>query len=57
MTTWMKFEGIMLKETKQRKTNTAWYHSYVDLKRKFIYLFGCQVLVVACEFSAGAFGT
>ena len=23
MTTWMKFEGIMLKETKQRKTNTA----------------------------------
>ena len=23
MTTWMKFEGIMLKETKQRKKNTA----------------------------------
>ena len=52
MTTWMKFEGIMLKETKQRKTNMAWYHSYVDLKKNlFIYLavpgFGCGMWILS----------
>ena len=44
--------GIMLKETKQRKKNTAWYHSYVDLKKiLFIYLavpgFGCGMWILS----------
>ena len=34
VTTWMDFEGIMLSEVSQRKTNTAWYHVYVESKKK-----------------------
>ena len=28
--TWMNSKGIMLSEISQIKTNTAWYHLYVD---------------------------
>ena len=28
--TWMHLEGIMLKEISQRKTNTVWFHLYVE---------------------------
>ena len=57
MTTWMRLEGIMLRETKQRKMNTAWYHSYVDLKKGYLFIWLHQILVVEREFSVGAFGT
>ena len=30
--TWIDLEGIMLSEISQRKTNTVWYHVYVELK-------------------------
>ena len=30
VTTWMDLEGILLSEISQTKTNTAWYHLYVD---------------------------
>ena len=30
--TWMDLEGIMLSEISQRKTNTIWYHLYVESK-------------------------
>ena len=33
-TTWTNLEGIMLSETSQRKTNTAWFHLYVDSKKQ-----------------------
>ena len=28
--TWMELDGIMLSEISQRKTDTIWFHSYVD---------------------------
>ena len=31
-TTWMDLEGILLSQ--RSWTNTAWYHSYVESKRK-----------------------
>ena len=31
--TWMDLEGIMLSEVTQRKTNTVWYHLYVESKK------------------------
>ena len=31
--TWIDLEGIMLSEISQRKTNTVWYHVYVELKK------------------------
>ena len=31
--TWMDLEGIMLSEISQRKTNTVWYHLYVESKK------------------------
>ena len=30
---WMDLEGIMLSEISQRKTNTVWYHLYVESKK------------------------
>ena len=33
-TTWMDLEGIMLSEISQRKTNTIWFHSYVESKKQ-----------------------
>ena len=35
-TTWMDPEGIMLSEISQRKTNTVWYHLYVNLKKPYL---------------------
>ena len=32
-TTWMDFEGIMLSEISQSKTNTVWYPLYVEYKK------------------------
>ena len=32
--TWMEHEGIMLSEISQRKTNTIWFHSYVESKKQ-----------------------
>ena len=29
---WVELEGVMLSETSQRKTNTVWYHFYVESK-------------------------
>ena len=29
----MDFEGIMLSEISQSKTNTVWYHFYVEYKK------------------------
>ena len=34
VTAWMKLEGIMLSERRQRKTNTIWYHIYVEYKNE-----------------------
>ena len=31
--TWMDLEGIVLSEISQRKTNTVWYHLYVESKK------------------------
>ena len=28
--TWMDLMGIILSDTRQRKTNTMWYHFYVE---------------------------
>ena len=33
-TTWMDLEGIMLSEIYQTKTNTVWYHLYVEPKKE-----------------------
>ena len=33
-TTWMNLEDIMLSEISQKKANTAWYHLYVESKKK-----------------------
>ena len=33
VTTQMKFEGIMLREKSQRKTNTVWSHLYMESKK------------------------
>ena len=30
--TWMDLEGIVLSEVSQTKTNTVWYHLYVESK-------------------------
>ena len=35
-TVWIDLEGIMLNEVSQ--TNTAWYHLYVESKKKKIWL-------------------
>ena len=32
-TTWMDLEDIILSELGRTKTNTVWYHSYVESKR------------------------
>ena len=33
--TWMELESMMLREkVSQRKTNTIWFHSYVDFKKQ-----------------------
>ena len=34
--TWMDLEGIMVSEISQRKTNTVWYHLYVESKKYWI---------------------
>jgi len=34
MTTWMDLEGIMLREIRQRKINTMWFHSYRESKKQ-----------------------
>ena len=31
--TWMDLEGVMLSELSQRKTNTVWFHSYVESQK------------------------
>lgn len=31
--TWMDLERVMLNETGQRKTNTGWYHAYMQSKK------------------------
>ena len=31
--TWMDLEGIILSEISQRKTNTVWYHLYMESKK------------------------
>jgi len=33
-TTWVDLEGIMLSEINQRKTNTLWFHPYVEFKKQ-----------------------
>ena len=37
-TTWMDLEIIILSEVSQTKTNTIWYHWYVEPKKKKIYM-------------------
>ena len=32
-TAWMDLEGIMLSEVSQRKSNSLWYHLYVESKK------------------------
>ena len=32
VTTWLYLEGIIISEISQRKTNTVWYHLYVEPK-------------------------
>ena len=32
--TWMDLKGVMPSEISQRKTNTVWYHLYVESKKK-----------------------
>ena len=32
--TWMNLEGIMLIKVKQRKTNTMWFHLYVESEKR-----------------------
>ena len=34
VTAWMDLEGIMLSEISQRKTNTTWFHLYVESKEQ-----------------------
>ena len=36
--TWMDLEGIMLSETRLRKTNTAWHHLQMESK-KYNYIY------------------
>ena len=31
--TWMDLDNIMLSEISQRKTNTVWYHLYVEAEK------------------------
>ena len=33
--TWMDLKGVMPSEISQRKTNTVWYHLYVESKKKY----------------------
>ena len=33
-TAWMALNSIMLSEISQRKSNTAWYHLFVESKKK-----------------------
>ena len=32
--TWMDLESVMLREITQKKTNTLWFHLYVESKAK-----------------------
>ena len=32
--TWMGLESFMLSKISQRKTNTIWFHSYVEFKKQ-----------------------
>jgi len=34
VTTWIELEDIMLNEISQTKTNTAWYHLYVESNKQ-----------------------
>ena len=34
MTSWMDPKGIILLEINQKKTNTIWFHSYVEFKKQ-----------------------
>ena len=34
VTTWMDLEGIMLSEINHEKTNTVWFHLYVESKKQ-----------------------
>ena len=34
VTVWMVLEGIMLSEVGQRKTNTIWFHLYMESKKQ-----------------------
>ena len=36
VTTWVDPEGTVLTEVRQRKTNTIWFHLYVESKNKII---------------------
>ena len=33
-TTWMDLEGIILNEVSQTKTNSIWFHSYMEYKKQ-----------------------
>ena len=48
--TWMDLEVIILSEVRQRKTNTIWYHLYVESNLKMIQknLFIKQKLTHGC---------
>ena len=37
-TAWMALDSIMLSEISQRKSNTAWYHLFVESKKKKVKL-------------------
>ena len=39
-TTWMKFECIMLRKISERKTNTTWFHSYMEFKKQNRWTYG-----------------
>ena len=33
-TTWMDLEGVILNEVSQAKTNSIWFHSYIEYKKQ-----------------------
>lgn len=44
-TTWVDLEGICyMKEARQRKANTAWYHLYVESSSETVWKSDCQGL-------------
>ena len=51
--TWMELESIILSKVSQRKTNTIWFHSYVEFKKqnKQGHL-GCSVSSVTLGFGS-----